>query len=281
LHEDGEVALSVSSHGDINADSVLRLAGSRGSDVHNKELVVSVGGFLLGEAEETVVVSGHVSDGHLGEASGIDLHDLSLVSLERVELALSLNLVSLTCVESDEVAPLAVRTHVVAHDLAISHIGVSVEDLLGLVGALVRSGLEVAVVHGVLADESKLVVGNPGPERDLLLADELAGLGTLVEVVALNDGSHAGLIRTDYDHVACAMHDLSFNGHGLALKLEALASIDHEDVVSILDRDVFLRLKRQNVVFEQSGVEAESRQVEDLSEFEGEVLLSHCLNATI
>ena len=61
------------------------------------------------------------------------------------------------------------------------------------------------------------------------------------------------------------MHDLGINWHGLTLKLEVLTGINHNDIldtihklrfgekctyVTILDGDVFLRFKRENLVFE-------------------------------
>lgn len=162
------------------------------------------------------------------------------------------------------------------------------------------------MVDCVLADNSELGVGDPSPEDDLFLADESGDLRSFIEVIELNlidscqflnsftyldDSSLSSLISTHNNHVAFAMHNLGFDGHSFALNLESSAGIDHDNVldtgkririrlgstyITVLDGDIFLRLKRENVVLEKSGVEAESRQVEDLSEFEGHVRLGHC-----
>jgi hypothetical protein len=143
------------------------------------------------------------------------------------------------------------------------------------------------VVDCILADNSKLGVSDPSPVNDLFLADKSCDLRSFIEVVELktdscqflnkftylNDSSLSSFISTHNDHVALAMHNLSFNGHSFTLNLEVLAGVDHDNVldtekririrlgstyITILDGDIFLRLKRQNLVLEKSRVEVET-----------------------
>jgi len=242
LHEDGEVSLGVRSHSDFLLDAVFSATRSGGTDVHNEELVVSVGGVLPSKAEDTVFVVGVVSHGHVSEATSIDIHDLSSISFERVELAFSGKLSSFDSVESDEVAPFAICVHIVAHDLALSHIGVSVEDKLGVVRSL-GDRVHVTVVDCVLADDSELGVSDPSPEDDLLLAYKSSDLRSLVKIVELDDSSLGSLISTDDNDVLLSVHDLGVDRHSFALDLESLASVDHDNIITVLNGDIFLRFE--------------------------------------
>jgi hypothetical protein len=80
LHQDGEVSLGVRSHSDFLLDGVLRAVRSGSTDVHDEELVGRVGGIFSSEAEEAVFVACVVSHGHVGEATCVDIHDLSSIS---------------------------------------------------------------------------------------------------------------------------------------------------------------------------------------------------------
>lgn len=71
LHEDGEVTLSIGSHSNININAVFSLTRSRGTDVHDEELIVLLFRLSLSKADQTVFVGGDISDRHLSETSGI------------------------------------------------------------------------------------------------------------------------------------------------------------------------------------------------------------------
>jgi len=106
------------------------------------------------------------------------------------------------------------------------------------------------MVDTVLADKSKFGVSNPSPENNLFFSYEGEHFLSRVEVIELNNGSSTSFLSTDNNDVAFTMHDLGINWHGLTLKLEVLTGINHNNIVTILDGDVFLRFKRENLVFE-------------------------------
>jgi hypothetical protein len=79
LHKNGEITNSVGSHLHINLDSMFLSTGSGVSNFHNVELVNWFFGFLLAEANETVLVANVVSDWHLYETSGVGIQKLRLL----------------------------------------------------------------------------------------------------------------------------------------------------------------------------------------------------------
>jgi hypothetical protein len=86
LHENGEVTDCISGHLHINLDSVFLGTWSSVADFHDVEFMNCFLGLLLAEANETVLVSNVVSDGHLNKTSGVGIQKLRLLDFSVKEL---------------------------------------------------------------------------------------------------------------------------------------------------------------------------------------------------
>lgn len=181
MHEHWEVTSLL--HLKISRPLHLLLSWSWITNFHDVDFLGVFSRFLLAEAEQGVLVLGGISHWHVSECGGKTLQDLLLPLLDEEKLHMGADLLVLTLIDSNKIAPFASAVDAVVHDLTGSEFGFLLEDLLG--GSRV---VDISVVDIGLSNNTKLILTNPAPEPDLFSDFALLHLGLGVQIEYLDDG---------------------------------------------------------------------------------------------